>query len=281
MKKSSYLSLLFITLLIAGCKPQADKVELHIFHTSDTHSCIEPLTDNNTAGYVRRATYIKSLRDTLDKNLLLLDCGDFSQGSLYYEEYKGETEIKLMNEMGYDAATIGNHEFDFGLENMARLFKMARFPIVCANYNFTGTPVEGLVKPYTVLERKGIRIGVFGLSPQPENLVAKDNYKGMTYADPVAKANETAALLRDKEHCDVVVCLSHLGVGSKFLPNDTTLIDQTRGIDVVLGGHSHTYFEQPKYYPNLDGKQVILQHMGKNGRYVGEVTVTLEAKKEK
>lgn len=258
--------------------------ELLILHTNDTHSRIEPLDEDaqpaeyaGKGGYARRAAFVGMMRKE-HPDLLLLDCGDYSQGTPYYNMFRGEVEIRLMNQMGYDAATIGNHEFDFGLENMARLFRMADFPVVCANYDFTGTPLEHLVKPYTVLQRNGLRIGIFGLSPVLEGLVQASNCEGVRYNDPVATANAVASLLKGKEHCDLVVCLSHLGW--QPLPNnpmcDEYLIAHTRHIDVVLGGHSHSYFEQPVYYENLDGEEVPLQQMGKNGVFVGVMSLEFE-----
>lgn len=247
---------------------------LTLVHTSDTHSCVEPISKHDLnsdqadkGGYMRRAALVKEMRaDAPD--LLLLDCGDFSQGSVYYNLFKGETEVRLMNEMGYDACTIGNHEFDFGMENMARLFRLAEFPVVCANYDFTGTVCEGLVKDYIVVERAGHRIGIFGLSPQLEGLVSKPNCEGVTYRHPSKVAQQIVDRLRQEEGCDFVVCLSHLGFGDGD-DQDPALISATRGIDVVLGGHSHSYFEYAKYYPNLDGRMIPLDHQGKNGRFVG------------
>lgn len=266
--------ILFIITLILCCSATAQE-KITILHTNDTHSCIEP-EKNGNAGVVNRALLIEELRDSLGKdNLLLFDCGDFSQGSLYYNTFKGAVEIELMNAMGYDACAIGNHEFDFGLENMARLFSMATFPVVCANYDFTGTVCEGVVKEYAVIERGGKRIGVFGLSPDPVGLVAKEYYEGIDFISPVEAANDAVAAL-EKEKCDVIVCLSHLGwrIGNEY--NDERLASETAGIDIILGGHSHDYFEQPLVYKNRDGKDVIMQQMGKNGRYLGHVTLTFE-----
>ncbi len=182
-----------------------------------------------------------------------------------------------MNEMNYDACTIGNHEFDFGLENMARLFRMAKFPIVCANYDVRGTVLEGLVKPYVVLRRNGLRIGVFGVGTVLEGLVARENYGDVKFQDPVRRAQEVSTHLKLKEKCDVVICLSHLGwmLGDY---NDVKLIQNTRYIDVVLGGHSHSFFETIKYYDNADGKPVGVQQMGKSSVYVGKITLELKKK---
>lgn len=260
-----------------GFSASAQKTkQLIILQTSDVHSRIEPINqkgDKNykEGGFVRRATFLNRFRKE-NEHVLLFDCGDFSQGTPYYNIYKGEVEVKLMNEMGYDACTIGNHEFDFGLENMARLFKMAAFPIVCSNYNLENTPLKGLVKPYIILERFGLRIGVFGLGAKPDGLIQADKCEGVVYKDPVQVSNETAALLKS-EGCDVVVCLSHLGIQT-----DERLIADTRNIDVVLGGHSHTFMKAPKTYLNADGKEVRLMHTGKNGVRVGRLDLTLTRK---
>ena len=255
---------------------------LFIAHTSDTHSCIEPISPNfadtaqaNKGGYLRRVSLIKQLRREHPNDLLLFDCGDFSQGSVYYNLFKGEVEILLMNQMGYDACTIGNHEFDFGLENMARLFRMAEFPIVCCNYDFSGTPVEGLVKPYIILERAGVRVGILGVSPRMEGLVAQANYQGVEYTKPIKAAQPIVDHLRQKEQCDVVICLSHLG-WLEGEEGDKGFIAGTHGIDVVLGGHSHTYFEHPQYILNSEGHEIVVNHMGKNARFVGTLELGLQ-----
>ena len=247
---------------------------LTLVHTSDTHSCVEPISPHDIfpeqadkGGFVRRVSLIKELRQE-HPNMLLLDCGDYSQGSAYYNIFKGEVEVSLMNQMGYDAATIGNHEFDYGMDNMARLFRMAKFPVVCANYDFTGTVCEGLVKPYIIKECAGMRVGIFGLSPQLEGLVSVANCGGVKYTHPVEVAQKIVDTLRNEEKCDFVICLSHLGYGDAD-NEDPAIIRATRGIDVVLGGHSHSYFEYTKYLPNADGKEIPLDHQGKHGQYVG------------
>lgn len=267
--------------LFAGSvSAQADK-ELLIFHTNDMHSRVEPFSDDyqdtllaGKAGMVRRATFISRQRKEYP-DLLLFDSGDFSQGTPYYNMFKGEVEIKLMNAMKYDAGTIGNHEFDFGLDNMARLFKMADFPIVCANYDVRGTVLEGLVKEYTVIEREGVRIGVFGLGAPLDGLVAAHCYGNVKYEDPVSEAQRIADILKNQEKCDLVICLSHLGwMEDQF--SDIELIENTRNIDVVLGGHSHSYFTEPKFYKNLDGVDVPVQQMGKNAAFVGKMVLKLQ-----
>lgn len=269
-----YLYAIVIALLAFRAGAQ-DVERLVILHTNDTHSCIEP-EKNGNAGVVNRALLLEQLRDSLgSSNVLLFDCGDFSQGSLYYNTFKGAMEVDIMNAMDYDACTIGNHEFDFGLDNMARLFAMATFPVVCANYDFTGTVCEGLVEPYAVIRRGDKRVGVFGLSPDPEGLIAKECYEGVRFISPVEAAAKAVEALK-RERCDVIVCLSHLGwkIGNEY--NDERLAAETEGIDVILGGHSHDYFEEPIVYRNKAGECVLMQQMGKNGRYLGVVTLTFE-----
>lgn len=283
MKRLCIIGLLFA--LMAG-SASAQQKELYILQTSDTHSRIEPIPAQTAdpaagmGGVVRRATFVKDFRNE-HTDVLLFDCGDISQGTPYYNLFKGEVEIKAMNLMKYDAMTIGNHEFDFGLENMARLFRMADFPVVCANYEVKGTVLEGIVKPYVVLERSGLRIGVFGISPKLEGLVQADKCEGVVYKDPVATAQQMADLLKEKEHCDVVVCLSHLGIqpgADASEEYDNNLVAKTRNIDIILGGHTHTNMEQPAVYQNADGKNVPIMHVGKSGVYVGKMKLTLDAK---
>lgn len=274
------MALLAVTLL-QPLAAQQTKI-LNILQTSDTHSRIEPVSplaaDRNAGlgGVVRRATFVKQFRAE-HPDMLLLDCGDISQGTPYYNMFQGELEVKMMNLMHYDAMTIGNHEFDFGLENMARLFRLADFPVVCANYDVTGTVLEGLVKPYTVLERAGLRIGVFGLSPRLEGLVQAANCAGVTYSDPIDAARRTTRTLREQEQCDVVICLSHLGMRGEDSPEpgDEALVARTEGIDLVLGGHTHTYMEEPLFLRNAAGKAVPVMHTGKNGAYVGKLKLEL------
>lgn len=283
MKHLYIIGLLFA--LMAG-SASAQQKELYILQTSDTHSRIEPIPAQTAdpaagmGGVVRRATFVKDFRNE-HPDVLLFDCGDISQGTPYYNLFKGEVEIKAMNLMKYDAMTIGNHEFDFGLENMARLFRMADFPVVCANYEVKGTVLEGIVKPYVVLERSGLRIGVFGISPKLEGLVQADKCEGVVYKDPVATAQQMADLLKEKEHCDVVVCLSHLGIqpgADASEEYDNNLVAKTRNIDIILGGHTHTNMEQPAVYQNADGKNVPIMHVGKSGVYVGKMKLTLDTK---
>ena len=277
------VTICLLTMLLvprAGAQERGMK-NIFIVHTSDSHSCVEPLSLNfsdtlqaGKGGFLRRAVLLDDLRAE-HPDLLLFDCGDYSQGSVYYNLFHGEVEIRLMNMMHYSACTIGNHEFDFGLENMARLFRMAEFPVVCCNYDFSGTPCQDIVHPYIVLERDGLRIGVVGVSPKLESLVAHKNYGTVRYMNPVTAVQQAVDKLRGEERCDFVICLSHLGYGNRE-DMDSTLVSQTTGIDIILGGHTHSYFETPMYLPDKEGKDVLLNHMGKNARFVGTLEIELD-----
>lgn len=257
--------------------------QITILHTNDTHSCIMPLNPNlaDTAlagrgGFLRRVAMIKEERSK-NPDLLLFDSGDFSQGSGYYTMFKGDVEVGLMNEMGYDAATIGNHEFDFGLENMTRVFKMCNFPIVCSNYDFANTELKDIVKPYIILKRNGVKIGVFALCPELEGLVSKKNYGPLVYQDPIAVAQKMVNVLKKENKCDLVICLSHLGWEISEFPCDR-VIRATSGIDLVLDGHTHTYMPQMEYVSDKTGRPVPVDQNGKHGVFVGKLQLELKKK---
>ena len=276
------ISIFLIFVLAVSVVAKAQK-QIVILHTNDTHSTIEPVSKFSKvkeaagkAGCVRRATMVKQLREQ-NPDILLFDSGDFSQGSTFYTMYKGDVEVGLMNIMGYDAATIGNHEFDFGLDNLARLARQAKFPIICSNCDFTGTPCQDVIKKYCVVVRDGVRIGVFGLTPKIEGLVMKENIAGVKYIDPIQATKEMVSVLRDKERCDIVVCLSHLGwkLAPEYI-DDQVLISSTTGIDIVLGGHSHTYMKEMEWVDNAEGKSIPVDQNGKHGAFVGKITLKLE-----
>ena len=276
------ISIFLIFVLAVSVVAKAQK-QIVILHTNDTHSTIEPVSRYSKvkeaagkAGCVRRATMVKQLREQ-NPDILLFDSGDFSQGSTFYTMYKGDVEVGLMNIMGYDAATIGNHEFDFGLDNLARLARQAKFPIVCSNCDFIGTPCQDVIKKYCVVVRDGVRIGVFGLTPKIEGLVMKENIAGVKYIDPIQATKEMVSVLRDKERCDIVVCLSHLGwkLAPEYI-DDQVLISSTTGIDIVLGGHSHTYMKEMEWGDNAEGKSIPVDQNGKHGAFVGKITLKLE-----
>lgn len=276
------LHLIIIVALLSVVSASAKtKKQLVVLHTNDVHSCIMPLNENldnkdlaGRGGFVRRVTMIKEQR-AMHPDMLLFDSGDFSQGSGYYTLFKGEVEIGLMNKMGYDAATIGNHEFDFGLENMANLFRMANFPIVCSNYDFTGTPCEGLVKDYITLKRNGLKIGVFALGAPLKGLVSNHNCEGVKFLDPAETARKYVDLLRQQEKCDVVICISHLGWMVSEYP-DQKFIGEIEGCDLILGGHTHTYMPTLEYAPDKTGKMIPDDQNGKHGVFVGKLVLTFE-----
>lgn len=255
--------------------------QLVILHTNDTHSAIMPLNVNidnkdlaGRGGFLRRINMIKEERKQ-NPDLLLFDSGDFCQGSGYYTLFKGEVEIGLMNQMGYECTTIGNHEFDFGMENMARIFRMANFPVVCSNYDCTGTVLEGLVKPYITIKRGDIKIGVFALAPKMKGLVFDGNCEGITYLDPAETAQKYIDILRKQEKCDLVICVSHLGWAVSDYP-DEKFIKLTEGCDLVLGGHTHTYMSTLEYAPNKNGKMIPVDQNGKHGVFIGKLILDLE-----
>jgi 5'-nucleotidase len=256
--------------------------QLVILHTNDTHSAIFPINEQlpdtmkaGRGGFLRRIAMLKEER-AKNPDLLYFDSGDFFQGSAYFTMFKGDVEVGLMNQMGIDASTIGNHEFDFGLENMARVFKQANFPILCANYDFTGTVMEGLTKPYIIIKRNGVKIGVFAVCPKLKGLVSDKNCVGVKYLDPGRVALETATMLKQKEKCDMVICISHLGWNSYRAEDDQYMISHSRDIDLVLGGHTHTYMTQLEYWNNMDGKPVPVDQNGKSAIFVGRLVVDLK-----
>ena len=271
---------LLISILLAFASVgMAQPKQLVILHTNDTHSTIFPLNVNladtlkaGRGGFMRRVAMLNEERKK-EPELLLFDSGDFSQGSPYYTLFKGDVEVGLMNQMRYDAVVIGNHEFDFGLDNMARIFRMAKFPILCANYDFTGTPVEGLVKPYVILKRKGMKIGVFGLSPAMEGLVDTAKCHGVKFLDPIVVAKDMVRTLKQRR-CDLIICLSHLGWHIRGI-DDKLVIENTEGLDLVLGGHSHSFFEQLQYAKDPSGKNVPVDQNGKHAIFVGKMKLEM------
>ena len=249
---------------------------IRILHTNDTHSQIlpfNPLSTNRAmadkGGYVRRATYLAHERRR-SPDFLLLDAGDFSQGSPYYNLFRGEVEVRLMNHMGYDACTIGNHEFDFGLDNMQRIFRLAQFKVVNCNYDFSATVLADLVHPYIIIERAGVRVGITGVGCALDGMVMADNCPGVIYRDPIESLSSVVRSLRDDEHCDLVICLSHMGV-----EEDRRVVAATAGIDCVIGGHSHTYLELPVWVRNSAGRDIPICQMGKAGRFLGDLWINL------
>lgn len=274
--------ILFLIILSAGILQAGVKLKLVILHTNDTHSQVEPtaksgLKTSDMGGYARRMGVIDKIRSE-EKNVLLLDAGDFSQGTPYYNFYNGRIEVDAMNRMKYDAVTLGNHEFDNGIDTLAVILGNANFPIISSNYELKKTPLSGMVQPYRVLERGGLRIGILALNINPEGLIIENNYKGVEYLDPFEKASEMAGYLRKSQKCDVVICLSHLGADTtKTAVNDFAIVRKTRFIDVIIGGHSHNIITDT-HVKNLDGKPVVLAQMGKSGLFLGRIDLVLQKK---
>lgn len=272
--KNIHYSLLII-LCLTVCTPD----HLTILHTNDTHSQVEP-KDNGQGGYARRMGLIAEERKA-DKNLLLVDAGDFSQGTPYFNFYRGRVEIEAMNRMRYDAATFGNHEFDNGLDTLAMVVRHAKFPFVCANYDFTGTALEGMVQPFTIVHKGGLKIGIFGLGCDPKGIISDKNFEPAVYLDPYPVAQRMADTLRSQK-CDIVVCLSHMGTYGKAEEDvcDVAMVKQTRGIDVVVGGHTHKLYDNLRV-ANLDGDSIPVCQMGKSGVNLGKIVLHLGDKNEK
>jgi len=259
-----------------------EKIKLVILHTNDTHSQVEPtekstLKSANMGGYARRMGEINLIRSQ-EKNVLLIDAGDFSQGTPYFNFYNGRIEIEAMNRMKYDAGTLGNHEFDNGIDTLSAVLKNATFPILSSNYDLSKTPLVSLVKPYLIIEKNGLKIGIMALDVNPKSLIIESNYKGLVYQDPIEKANEVSTMLKKKEKCDVIICLSHLGADTtKMDVNDFEVAHKTRYIDVIIGGHSHSMITNATE-KNAAGKPIVIAQMGKSGLYLGRVELELEKK---
>ena len=258
------------------------KVKLVILHTNDTHSQVEPteksaLKTADMGGYARRMGVIQKIWSE-EQHVLLVDAGDYSQGTPYFNFYNGRIEIEAMSRMKYDAGTLGNHEFDNGIDTLAVVLKNARFPLLSSNYNVDKTTLKGMIKPYLVLNRGGLRIGIMALDVNPVSLIFEKNYKGMKYEDPIEKANEISTLLKKKEKCDVIICLSHLGADTtKIEVNDFEIAHKTRYIDVIIGGHSHSMITNTTE-KNAAGKTIVIAQMAKSGLYLGRVDLEVEKK---
>ncbi len=257
---------------------------LVILHTNDVHSRLDPFPMDGSrnagqGGVIPRMKLIKQIRKE-NPHVLLFDSGDIFQGTPYFNMYHGEPEIKAMTLMGYDACTIGNHDFDAGIENLAlQMHKHARFPMLSSNYDFNDTPLEGKTLPFHVIRKGGLKIGIFGLGIKLAGLVAADLYGKTQYLDPVQKANETAALLKNKHKCDLVICLSHLGYrySDPGLVSDQVLADNSSAIDLILGGHTHTFMREPEKRLNKAGGEVLINQVGFGGLILGRLDFRFDA----
>lgn len=277
-------------LMLAGAFPYEafagprKPVRLTILHTNDVHSRLEPFEEDGSkfagqGGVAARAALIAAIRAE-EQHVLLLDAGDIFQGTPYFNLYKGEPEIKAMAAMRYDAATMGNHDFDAGVEGFAKQLVHANFPILVANYDFTGSAMEGKTLPYTVTKKGGIKIGIFGLGVQLKGLVPDDAYGTTQYLEPIQIAQSTVDKLRKREHCDLVICLSHLGYDYDYKKvSDKILAKETSGIDLIIGGHTHTFLEHPTVMKNKKGDEVLINQVGWAGLRLGRIDFEFDAKK--
>ncbi len=264
------------------------QTKITILHTNDTHSHIDPFEAShyryaNQGGVARRASVVTEIRKE-NPNTLLLDAGDIFQGTPYFNYFGGELEFKLMSMMKYDAATIGNHDFDNSIDGLYKQLPHAKFSFLSANYDFKNTVLDTHVKPYEVFVRDGIKIGVFGLGIELTGLVDPKMFKETKYLDPVEIAQDMSRILKEEEQCDLVICLSHLGYYYKRNPNkisDLNLAKATKNIDLIIGGHTHTFLPKPTLVKNLDDKNVLVNQVGAYGVNLGRIDFYFDADKNK
>ena len=288
MKRRNFIQNIVLgtgTLLVSpslfGQENLKKKKRLVILHTNDTHSTIEPFPSKhskfpNMGGVSKRHTILQKIRSE-EEHVLLLDAGDIFQGTPYFNTFNGELEMKLMSLLQYDAATMGNHDFDIGLEGFLNAQQFANFPFLCANYDFSETILDGKTKAYHIFHKAGIKIGVFGIGVALKGLVSVDNYGNTRYFDPISTANKIASELKSKS-CDLVICLSHLGFEyeNKNINSDRKLAAETQNIDIILGGHTHTFFDKPLVLKNLKNKDVLVNQVGWGGVYLGRIDIDVE-----
>ncbi|HEY0047112.1 MAG TPA: metallophosphatase [Flavobacterium sp.] len=267
---------------LSGFAPKVKR--LTVLHTNDVHSYIDPFPADhpknpNMGGVARRAAMIEKIRKEAD-NVLLLDAGDIFQGTPYFNYYGGALELKLMSMMKYDLATMGNHDFDNGIDGFYEQLHNANFSFVSANYDFSKTVLDGIVKPYKIINRGGIKIGIFGLGVELAGLVDKKHYKETVYRDPVGITQDVVRELKDEKKCDMIICLSHLGYRYKDEPekiSDLKLAALTTDIDLIIGGHTHTFLDKPTMIINAAGKSTLVNQVGCYGINLGRIDFELQA----
>ena len=283
MKRRKFIKQTTASLALAGvggltfksCETKPKHIT--ILHTNDTHSQIEPFDPNhhkfaNKGGVARRASLIQKVRNE-NPNTLLLDAGDIFQGTPYFNYFGGEIEFKLMSLLKYDAATMGNHDFDNSIEGFHHQLPNANFDFVCANYDFKNTILNTLVKPYKIFFKDGIKIGVFGLGIELHNLVSPELFKETTYLDPIEITKDITRELKENENCDLIICLSHLGYHYKNTQkvSDLKLAAATKDIDLIIGGHTHTFLPKPTLVKNVNNETVIVNQVGAYGVNLGRI----------
>ncbi|MBX9784930.1 MAG: metallophosphatase [Chitinophagaceae bacterium] len=278
IKQSAFTAGALLTSQWALSETEATAKRLVILHTNDVHSRLDPFPmdgsrNQGLGGVAARAQLIADIR-AKEEHVLLLDAGDIFQGTPYFNLYKGEPEIKAMSKMGYDACTMGNHDFDAGLENFATQLNHASFPVLLCNYDFNGTAMESKYVPYKVFKKGKLKIGVTGVGIEMNGLVPDNLTGGTKYLNPTERLNETAELLRKQKDCDMVICLSHLGYQYKENPNkvcDTILAKESEGVDLIIGGHTHTFMNEPLVVKNRNGSDVLINQAGWAGINLGRL----------
>lgn len=281
LRKFVILGLILSTINLSTVFAQQEnkEVKITILHTNDVHSRVEPFPLDGSryaglGGAARRAHLISKIRSE-EKNVLLFDAGDIFQGTPYFNLFDGEVELELMSKMGYDAATFGNHEFDNGIPGILKHFDKATFPFITSNYDFSRTALAGKTKEYEIFVIEGIRIGVFSLGVSLDGLVDPINYQDVGYLDPVEVANRLVPKLKNEEKCDFIICLSHLGytfVEDKI--SDLTLVPQTKDIDLIIGGHTHTLLDKPTEVRNANGQITLVNQVGTGGVKLGRIDIS-------
>ena len=286
-KTAASTALLSLGLSLSSFKSNIKQIT--ILHTNDVHSHIDPFPiddprNPNMGGVARRASLIETIRQE-NPNVLLLDAGDIFQGTPYFNYYGGELEFKLMSMMKYDLSAIGNHDFDNGVDGLAAQMPHATFEFVSANYDFKNTSMDGFVKPFKIFNKNGIKIGVFGLGIELQGLVDKRMSKETVYNDPLETAQDMVRILKQENKCDLVICLSHLGY--KYSKDDSNKISdlklaaKTKDIDLIIGGHTHTFLDKPTILKNLDGKEVLVNQVGCYGINLGRIDFYFDNDKSK
>lgn len=285
-KTAASTALLSLGLSLSSFKSESVE-HLTILHTNDVHSYIDPFPADhprnpNMGGVSKRASIIEKIR-LENPNVLLLDAGDIFQGTPYFNYYGGELEFKLMSMMKYDASTIGNHDFDNGLEGIVAQMPHASFEFISSNYDFKNTVMDGYVKPYKIFNKGNVKIGVFGLGIELSGLVDKKNYKETVYNNPVETAQEMVRILKQEKKCDLIICLSHLGYKYNTEPDkicDLKLAALTKHIDLIIGGHTHTFLDKPTIVKNLEQKEVLVNQVGCYGINLGRIDFYFDSNKQ-
>lgn len=274
MKPLIYIAKLLIATLLVSCSSN-EAPTITILHTNDTHSQIEPSTGKHTrGGVVERASIIEKIKQD-DPSVIYLDGGDMVQGSPYFNIFKGEVEVLAMNQQGLNAATLGNHEFDNGLESLAEMLSKAKFPMLSCNYDCSGTPIEPYVKRSMIIKRNGVKIGLSGVTCDPNGLIFNRNWEGIKYLDPIQEANKVAKELRD-EKCDLVILISHIGYDDNDAWGDRNIAINSKDIDIIIGGHSHTNIENGYQTLNADGKPIWITQTGGKDYPIGRLKIEMQ-----